>query len=289
LKTGKPGTNQTKIINYKALSTMKSCSYIKEQDFLLYDQMHFSKIKIFKLFKASSIKATLKVFFFALFILLFSKTAYAQNGQIWIDADVFPSFSVNWDYNVEAGYRKYLVSEGWTRLHLKNAFTYKKFNWILFTGALDLFYTYEEVSQNYLEIRPWIQVEARWMTAGKYLNLFRPYLGVRVEERFFKYTDKSTDQKTRLRLRVGGTFTLNNDFMRVRTWYIPFRLEFFFSVGGEAQEVSAEQNRLTVGIGYIFNSASRAEFALTAQNAENTFSFSSSTDLIFHFTFRQYL
>jgi hypothetical protein len=77
--------------------------------------------------------------------------------------------------------------------------------------------------------------------------------------------------------------------MRVRTWYIPFRLEFFFNVGGEAQEVSAEQNRLSVGIGYIFNSASRAEFALTAQNAENTFSFSSSTDLIFHFTFRQYL
>jgi hypothetical protein len=127
------------------------------------------------------------------------------------------------------------------------------------------------------------------MTAGKYLNLFRPYLGIRLEERFFRYADKTTDQKTRMRLRIGGTFTLNNDFMRVRTWYIPFRLEFFFNVGGEAAEVSAEQNRLSVGIGYIFNSASRAEFSLTAQNAENTFSFSSSTDLIFHFTFRQYL
>jgi hypothetical protein len=251
--------------------------------------MHFSKIKIFKLLKTSSIKAILKVFIFTVFILLFSKTANPQNGQIWLDADVYPSFGVNWDYKVEAGYRKYLVSEGWTRYHLKNVLTYKKFNWILFAGAFDLFYTVEEVTTNYFEMRPWVQVEARWMTAGKYLNLFRPYLGIRLEERFFRYSDKSTDQKTRVRLRIGGTFTLNNDFMRVRTWYIPFKLEFFFSVGGEVQEVSAEQNRLTVGIGYIFHSASRAEFALTAQNAQNTFSFSSSTDLIFHFTFKQYL
>jgi hypothetical protein len=221
--------------------------------------------------------------------LLLSKTTYAQNTQIWLDADVFPTISVNWDYKVGGGYRKYLVTDGWTRYHLKNVFTYKKLNWLLFAGALDLFYTNEDASTDYLEVRPWIQVTARWMTAGKYLNLFRPYFAIRLEERFFKYADKSTDQKTRLRLRIGGTFTLNNDFMRVRTWYIPFRLEFFFSVGGEAQEVSAEQNRLTVGIGYIFNSASRAEFALTAQNAENTLSFSSSTDLIFQFTFRQYL
>ncbi|MGB5896408.1 MAG: DUF2490 domain-containing protein [Ignavibacteriaceae bacterium] len=251
--------------------------------------MDFTRIKIFRLLQTKEIKATSRVIFFVLFILLSTKTVFAQNGQFWLDANVYPSFSVNWDYNVEGGYRKYLVTDGWTRYHLKNVFTYKKFNWILFAGALDLFYTVESVSENYIELRPWIQVETRWMTAGKYLNLFRPYFAIRLEERFFRYTDETTDQKTRLRLRIGGTFTLNNDFMRVRTWYIPFRLEFFFSVGGEAQEVSAEQNRLTVGIGYIFNSASRAEFALTAQNAENTLSFSSSTDLIFQFTFRQYL
>jgi len=251
--------------------------------------MHFTKTKIFKLSKAKSFKPTLKVIFVVIFILLFSKTAYTQNGQIWLDADVYPSFSVNWDYKIEAGYRKYLVSDGWTRLHLRNVFTYKRMNWLLYAGALDLFYTFEPVSNNYLEVRPWIEVTARWMTAGKYLNLFRPYIGIRLERRFFRYSDKSTDQKTRLRFRIGGTFLLNNDFMRVRTWYVPFRAELFFSVGGEAQEVSAEQNRLVVGIGYIFNSASRAEFALTAQNAENTISFSSSTDLIFHFTFRQYL
>jgi len=250
--------------------------------------MHITRIKIFKLLQTKEIKATSRVIFVALFILMFSKTANSQNGQIWLDADVYPTFSVNWDYNVEGGYRKYLVTDGWTRYHLKNVFSYKKFNWILFTGALDLFYTVESVSENYIELRPWIQVTARWMTSGKYFNLFRPYFSVRLEERFFRYTDETTDQKTRLRLRFGGRFTLNNDFMRVRTWYIPFRLEFFFNLGGEAKEVSADQNRLTVGIGYIFNSGTRAEFALTAQNSENTISFSSSTDLIFQFTFRQY-
>jgi hypothetical protein len=241
------------------------------------------------IFKANNIKTISKVIFVALFIFLFTKTAYTQNTQIWLDADVFPTFSVNWDYNVEAGYRQYLVSEGWTRYHLRNVLTYKKFNWILLAGALDLFYTIEPVSENYLEVRPWIQATARWMTAGKHLNLFRPYFSIRLEERFFRYTDKSTDQKTRLRFRIGGRFTLNNDFMRVRTWYVPFRVEFFFNVGGEAQEVTADQNRIMAGIGYIFNSASRAEFNLTVQNSENTISFSSSTDLIFHFTFRQYL
>ena len=251
--------------------------------------MHFSGIKIFKLLKAISIKATFKVFFFALFILLFSKTTYAQNGQIWLDADVYPSFGVNWDYKIEAGYRKYLVTDGWTRYHLKNVFTYKKFNWILFAGAFDFFYTVEEVTTNYFEMRPWVQVEARWMNAGKYFNLFRPYVAIRLEQRFFRYTDNSTDQKTRLRLRFGGTFLLNNDFMRVRTWYVPFRAEIFLDVGGEAQEVSADQNRIIAGIGYIFNSATRAEFNLTLQHSENTISFSSSTDLIFHLTFRQYL
>ena len=138
-------------------------------------------------------------------------------------------------------------------------------------------------------MRPWIQVTARWMTAGKYLNLFRPYFSIRLERRFFRYADETTDQKTRLRFRIGGRFTLNNDFMRVRTWYVPFRAEIFLDVGGEAQEVTADQNRIMAGIGYIFNSASRAEFNLTLQNSENTISFSSSTDLIFHFTFKQYL
>ena len=245
--------------------------------------------KVFILSKARSINSTFKVIILAFFVLLISKTANAQNGQIWIDADLYPSFGVNWDYNIEAGYRKYLVTDGWTRYHLKNVVTYKKLNWLLFYGALDLFYTVESVSENYIEVRPWIQVTARWMTAGEYLNLFRPYFSVRVEDRFFWYGDETSDQKTRLRFRFGGRFTLNNDFMRVRTWYVPFKLEFFFNVGGAAQEVSAEQNRLTVGIGYIFNSGTRAEFALTAQNAENTLSFSSSTDLIFQFTFKQYL
>ena len=260
-----------------------------EQDFLLHGQMDFIRIKILRISPVNMVKATLKVIFIALFIFLFSKTADAQNGQIWIDADVFPSFSVNWDYKVEAGYRKYLVNDGWTRYHLKNVFTYKKYNWILFAGALDLFYTNEESSANYLEVRPWIQVTARWMTAGEYLNLFRPYVAVRLERRFFRYADETTDQKTRLRFRFGGTFTLNKDFMRVRTWYIPVRIELFLNVGGEAKEVSAEQNRLTVGIGYIFTSATRAEFALTVQNAENTISFSSSTDLILQFRFKQYI
>ena len=251
--------------------------------------MKLIRIKVLRISPIINLKVTLKVIYFSLFILLFSKSANAQNGQIWIDADVYPSFGVNWDYKIEAGYRKYLVSEGWTRYHLKNVFTYKKFNWILFAGAFDLFYTVEEVTTNYFEMRPWVQVEARWMNAGKYLNLFRPYVAIRLEQRFFRYTDTSTDQKTRLRLRFGGKFLLNNDFMRVRTWYIPFRIELFFNVGGEAKEVSAEQNRLTVGIGYIFNSATRAEFALTVQNAENTISFSSSTDLILQFRFKQYL
>jgi hypothetical protein len=251
--------------------------------------MHFMRIKIFRLSQANSVKKILKVFFCTLFFLFFTKTTYAQNTQIWLDADVYPTFSVNWDYKLEAGYRNLLVTDGWTRYHLRNVFTNKRLNWLLFAGSLDLFYTVESVSENYIEVRPWIQVTARWMTAGKYLNLFRPYIGVRLEQRFFRYTDKSTDSKTRLRFRIGGTFTLNNDFMRVRTWYIPFRFEMFLNVGGAAQEVSAEQNRLTVGIGYIFNSASRAEFNLTAQNAENTISVFSSTDLIFHLTFKQYL
>ncbi|MCH8033097.1 MAG: DUF2490 domain-containing protein [Bacteroidetes bacterium] len=251
--------------------------------------MNHIQIKIFKLYRSGSFRSTNKVFFIiTLFILFFLKPTYSQNTQIWLDADVYLGFGINWDYKVEAGYRKYLVSEGWTRYHLRNVFTYKKFNWILFAGALDLFYTNEDVTKDYLEVRPWIQVTARWMTAGEYLNLFRPYFGVRLEERFFRYSDKSTDQKKRLRFRFGGTFTLNNDFMRVRTWYVPFRFEIFLDVGGEAQEVSADQTRIIAGIGYIFNSASRAEFNLTLQNAENTISVSSSTDLIFHFTYKQY-
>jgi hypothetical protein len=257
--------------------------------FFINGQMHTSRIKILKSSQTRIINASLKAFFFVLFIILLSKVTYAQNTQIWLDADVYPGFSVNWDYKVEAGYRKYLVDDGWTRFHLKNVSTYKKLNWLLFAGALDFFYTIEEVSENYMELRPWIQVTARWLTAGKYLNLFRPFIGLRMEQRFFRYTDKSTDSKTRIRFRIGGTFTLNNDFMRVRTWYIPFRAEIFFNVGGEAKEVSADQNRLTIGIGYVFSSATRAEFSLTSQNSENTISFSSSTDLIFHFTYKQYL
>jgi hypothetical protein len=117
--------------------------------------MQIKENKIFTLSVQKSIKPTLKVIFVALLILLFSKTTNAQNGQIWLDADLYPSFGVNWDYNIEAGYRKYLVTDGWTRYHLKNVITYKKLNWLLFYGALDLFYTNETVDVDYLEIRPW--------------------------------------------------------------------------------------------------------------------------------------
>ena len=113
--------------------------------------MNHIQIKIFKLYRSGSFRSTNKVFFIiTLFILFFLKPTYSQNTQIWLDADVYPSFSVNWDYKVEAGYRQYLVSEGWKRYHLRNVFTYKKFNWILFAGALDLFYTNEDISIDYL-------------------------------------------------------------------------------------------------------------------------------------------
>ncbi len=79
--------------------------------------MRTNGIKINKLLQANGFKAILKVIFIALFILFFFKPAYSQNTQIWLDADVYPSFSVNWDYKVEAGYRQYLVSEGWKRYH----------------------------------------------------------------------------------------------------------------------------------------------------------------------------
>jgi hypothetical protein len=143
-----------------------------------------------------------------LLLIASNKSIYSQSTQFWWDYMGYPTDDVNWDYEINAGYN-HLITEGvWFDFYLNNTITYQKLQWLLFDGSLELHYTKDPDYYNSFEIRPWVMTTARWMTEGEYLNIFRPYFAVMLEQRNILYEDEELNEhKFRLRLRAGGKFT----------------------------------------------------------------------------------
>lgn len=116
-----------------------------------------------------------------------------------------------------------VTNQGWSRIGVKNTFSRKIRRWLSAEGGFDVFYTSDPLSVDMGELR--LRVAGKF-TLPKFIraiHLEKPYCNVRVEERFLWYPEQDTeDQKTRLRLKVGGTFILNNDKLVEKTYYVPW-------------------------------------------------------------------
>jgi hypothetical protein len=197
---------------------------------------------------------------------------FPQGNQLWLDYMAYPVVDIDWDYELNVGYNRLLSEAGWSDIYLNNTVTFQKLLWLLFDGSLELHYTHDPEYFNSAEVRPWVMTTARWMTEGEYINLYRPYFQILVESRNLFYEDEELNQQTfRMRLRAGTKITLNKDKMTSGTLFFHFRGDYFIDIGKSVTEKFASKHRIMFGLGYIFNSAVRAELYYYINSSRNTY------------------
>ena len=205
-------------------------------------------------------------------LLFFSlNNVHSQNVQLWMEGDGHKQLGESWKYKVTPNFRKLIEAQGWSRLGLKNTFSKKLYPWFAAEVSIDVYYTADQTSADIWEVRPWLATKFVFPKFIDAIHLEKPYFYARLEQRFLWYPEEDTeDQKTRLRLKIGGTFILNNKKLTDKTFYIPWYVEGFHNFNGETFEHHAARDRMSVGLGYVFNPKWRGEFEYIVQGSRNT-------------------
>jgi hypothetical protein len=198
-----------------------------------------------------------------------SEKAFSQDVQGWMDAFVVKPFGY-FEYEGNLGTARLIEENGWRDYYFANTFSYQRVNWYLAEAALELHYTNDPQAQNIKEVTLFIGQRFFFKNFIESIHLQLPYFYLRLDERFLNYDDGTSDQKIRLRPRLGGRFILNNIFIDENTWYIPFYVEYFINFNGEAFERFAARNRVMTGVGYAFTQRLRTELNYYAQRSRNT-------------------
>lgn len=215
-----------------------------------------------------------------------SEKAFSQEVQGWMDAFVVKPLGY-FEYEGNLGNARLLQKNGWKDYYFANTLSYQRANWYMAEAALEFHKTIDPQSQNINEISMFIGQKFFFTTFMERIHLQLPYFYLRLDQRFLNYEDGSTDQKMRLRPRLGGRFILNNIFIDDKTWYIPFYAEYFINFNGEAFERYASRNRFMTGLGYAFTRRLRAELNYYGQRSRNTNEDSFvKTDMIFQVAVR---
>jgi hypothetical protein len=197
---------------------------------------------------------------------------YSQNTQVWIDGFVYKEFGKSWEYEANPGYNKLLAPQGWTDVYFCNTASWQVNKWYMAEGSLELHYTFDQVNENSIEVRPWVGQKFSYPKFINAIHLDKPFFYVRLDQRFLWYPESDVSEtKTRFRPRIGGKFILNNTTLKSKTYYIPWFVESFINLNGEASERYASRNRIFLGLGYVFNPKWRLELDYISQRARNTF------------------
>jgi hypothetical protein len=186
-------------------------------------------------------------------------------------------------FEVNPGFSKGMKGATWLDTYLSGSATYQPLDWLSTDGNFEIHYTFDKSTENVLELRPWVGINAIWPTFGDYLNLFYPSLSVRLEERFFWYEESGTqDRTTRLRLRLFTRFPLNYTTLARGTYYLLFLAEIYASLDGEAREVSSDKRRFQGGLGYVVDTHLRLElqYILMRQRNSYTNSYETTSNII---------
>lgn len=216
-------------------------------------------------------------------ILLASGRGGAQTKEAWVDYIANWTPTGSWSFEVNPGFSKGLGDAHWLDVYLSSNATYQPFSWVSTEGNLEAHYTFDNETEDVLEVRPWLGLNFIWATYGKYLNLFYPSLSLRLEERFFWYQETGTQEtKTRARLRVSIRFPLNNETLTSGTYYLHFLSETYAPLTGEAQEVSADRRRFQTGLGYVIGPELRLELQYVMMRTRNSYlnTFETSSHII---------
>lgn len=207
---------------------------------------------------------------FSLAMVLIPDRSSAQK-EMWLDHyAVFPAGRF-WSYEVNPGLSKGFTDPVWFETYLNANATYQDYNWLSTEGNLEVHYTANTVSENVVELRPWIGANLIWATQGEMVNLFYPSIGFRFEDRFFWYQTSGTGAtKQRIRLRLYARFPINNASLVTGTYYLITLVEGYFPLNGEAKEISADKRRFQLGLGYVIAADLRIETQYILMRQRNT-------------------
>ena len=217
-------------------------------------------------------------------ILLSPVRCTAQTFETWVDyiANWNPDGS-KWTYEINPGFAKAYAGAHWLDVYTASTAAYQVANWQSTEGNLEFHYTFDNATENVLEIRPWLGLNFIWATFGEYLNIFYPSFSIRLEQRFLWYQESGTqDTKTRARLRFSARFPLNNTQLVAGTYYLLFLAESYVPLDGDPREVSADKTRFQGGLGYVVGQDLRIELQYINMRQHNTYtnSFDLSSNVI---------
>lgn len=205
------------------------------------------------------------------FLMLLLPDISSAQKEMWLDYyAIFPAGRF-WSYEVNTGLSKGFTDPVWAETYLSANATYQDYNWLSVEGNFEAHYTKNSVSDNFVELRPWVGANLIWATQGELLNLFYPSIGIRFEDRFFWYQPSGAQEtKQRMRLRLHARFPLNNTTISTGTYYVITLVEASFPLNGEAKEIRADKRRFQLGLGYVVAADLRIEMQYVLMRQRNT-------------------
>jgi hypothetical protein len=176
----------------------------------------------------------------------------AQQAELWTDVTIYKSITDKVLLFGDVGPRVPLSGNGTTIFYIRPSVSYQPGKTITLGGGLALFAS-ENEGQRVVEYRGWQGVRADVKLASRIQ--FNNH--ARLEERFFT-GDTNNDFALRFRVLSGFTFLLNNSSLQNHTLYLVLSGEVFEDLN-DKENFFFNRRRYYAGLGYVFNSALRAE------------------------------
>ena len=214
-----------------------------------------------------------QIFCFMLLSLLILSSEKIMGQDFHAISDYFGTveFGKSWEYEGNLGMEVLVKENGWFQVYYSNSVGVGVAKWYALEGNLDFYRTTDPISYDISEVSASLVQVFIFKQYIDAINLSKPYFGLKLEQRFLYYPEADTsDNKTRLRFKLGGKFLLNRDELIEKTLFIPFYFEAYYNLNGEALEQKAAQAKASVGLGYIFNNRWIGEFVYKIRLARNT-------------------
>ena len=218
-----------------------------------------------------------KLFFI---ILICSSLIYAQSSkntfQNWLDFNESYSFNKQWKIFGDAGYRIIISDNTYHRIYTRPAGAFQLNSVFILHAGIALFLTFNE-GKTLRELRPFQGLVINYPKFPSFpLTQY-----IRFEERFFNL-DQTNTLIYRGRYQLGTKIRFD-DNKSEKYYYIPLQLEWFVN-WNDKFNFRANEFRVVVGAGYVFDTTWRFEFNTIFQNLdaslEEVYSFH---DIIFRF------
>lgn len=132
-----------------------------------------------------------------------------QDCLFEIDGYLGKKMGDSWTYEGNVGTTREVQYQGWSDNYISNAFTYHTKSWYYADAGLDLHETVDPLDKDVREVRPRLGQGFILPKYFKRVHLDKPYFYMKFGQRFLWYPEEEAyDAKNRLRLRLGGKFSL---------------------------------------------------------------------------------